>query len=89
MKIPKKLKVGAHIYTVKLVKSAGLAEGELGNTDIAHNKMVIDTNQEPDQVEETFIHEIFHAINNQLDHAMLESLAHQFHQVLRDNKLLR
>lgn len=43
----------------------------------------------PSQRESTFIHETLHAINNELDHVLLDSLAEQLYQFLADNKLLR
>jgi hypothetical protein len=41
------------------------------------------------QLNVTLLHEIFHAINNELDHTILDSLGEQLYQVLSDNHLLR
>lgn len=94
MKIPNKIRIGGHIYTIKKVKpnldQEELADGfKCGETDVGKNIIRLDMTMKESQIEETFIHEILHAINNELRHDLLHNLAHSLHQVLRDNKLLK
>jgi len=95
MKIPKKLKIGGHIFkieSVKYTKKQDFIDYEgcpCGDCDIPNSSIRIYSNQTQSQIEESLIHEILHAINNTLDHSLLHNLAHSLHQVLRDNKLLK
>lgn len=41
------------------------------------------------QRESTLFHEIFHVLNSELDHVILDGLAEQLYQVLKDNRMLR
>jgi len=86
MKIPHTLKIGAHLYTLKFV-SEGMDDA--GQTDRAKNEIILNSSYPEDQLEATLIHEIFHAINNELNHVILDSLAEQFYAVLHENNLLR
>lgn len=89
MIIPKKLKVGGHIFDVVIEKMDCM--GSCNSTD---NIINISKDAVQSQKEATLMHEIFHAINttfsggHNFSHALLDSLAEQFYQVLRDNKLL-
>lgn len=83
MKIPSKVKVGAHTYEVKFIDELD----KCGATNRDKNIISISTDLPYDQQEATFIHEIFHAINNELDHTLLDSLAEQWYQVLTENKI--
>lgn len=93
MKIPSSLKIGGHVYTVRVLKNIAKDDDffkkECGDTSLSKCEIRIDGNQVASQQEETLIHEVLHAINNTIDHALLHSIAHAFHQVLRDNKLLK
>ena len=89
MNIPKKLKIGGHIYKVIFKK----LEEKLGETNHAKCEIVIDNTSGKSQQEATLIHEIFHTINgtmseSTLSHCLLDSLSEQFYQVLKDNKLI-
>lgn len=59
---------------------------DMGKTDRGKNTITLDKTLPKDQLEATFIHEIFHTINNELDHALLDSLSEQWYAVLKDNK---
>jgi hypothetical protein len=91
MIIPKTLKIGGHIITVELKET----DEDSGYTEIGKNKIVLDKDMEQSQLEATLIHEIFHCLNttftdkNFLGHSVISSLAEQFYQVLKDNKLLK
>lgn len=79
------LKIGGHDYT--LIFSPTMEE--LGKT--IYNDRIIMINKDADRSiqESTLIHEILHALNSQLDHTLLDSLAEQLYQVLKDNNLLK
>lgn len=85
MKIPKQLRVGSHTYEVKQIEELD----KCGATNRDNNVISLGANLPPDQKEATLIHEIFHAINNELDHTLLDSLAEQWYSVLKENNLLK
>ena len=88
MKIPNKLKIGGHI--IKIVEKEGFnANSDCGEFLIEKNTITIRKDMPQDQKEATLIHEIFHVCNSTLDHTLLDSLAEQFYQVLKDNGLLK
>lgn len=84
MKIPSSLKVGAHTIKVRTVTLDKCGEFNREKQTIFLADWLPET-----QREATFIHELLHALNNELDHALLDSLAEQLYQVMRDNRLLR
>lgn len=86
MKIPKQLKIGGHVYKVLL---KDLDKSVCGDSDRVKNLIRIDSNFPQNQREVTLIHEILHCINNEFNHALLDSLAEQLYQVLKDNNLLK
>lgn len=79
------LKIGGHDYT--LIFSQTMEE--LGKT--IYNDRIIMINADASRTiqESTLIHEILHALNSQLDHTLLDSIAEQLYQVLKDNNLLK
>lgn len=84
MRIPSTLKIGAHNYVViraPLLDKRGLH-------DPCARTITLDTDIDGTTLGATLIHEILHAINSELDHALLDSLAEQLFQVLHDNSLL-
>lgn len=92
MKIPKTLKIGGHIFTVrekKLEKSAG----ETSYCDLEIN---IEKTMKQSAKESTLIHEIIcHCINTTfcgegyIAHGLMDSIAEQLYQVLKDNNMLK
>ena len=91
MKIPKKLKIGGHIIKIEINQEL---DGKNGETDWKTNTIKICKTVPQSQKEGTLIHEIFHVLNTTLGenadhHALIDSLAEQFYQVLADNKLLK
>lgn len=84
MKIPSSIKVGAHTIKVRTMSMDKCGEFDREKLTIHLADWLPDT-----QREATFIHELFHVLNNELDHALLDSLAEQLYQVLRDNRLLK
>jgi len=81
MTIPKKLRIGAHTFKIQIKDIEAC-----GYTD--RNKIIIAISDQltQSQKESTLIHEIFHVLNNELDHALLDSLSEQLYQVIKENK---
>ena len=96
MKIPKKIKVAGHIYKIKWDNKRLSDDGYVGESD-HHLDMIYlcryfkrEQPRTDSEIEETFIHEILHAIDvNYNNHALSEKevtrLAVGLHQVLKDN----
>ena len=100
MKIPSKLKVGGHTYEVikdykftQEPKLCGQADHDAGEIRLAP----LDPSgckRMPSRLDETFIHEVMHCVNNVYnDNALTEEtisrLSQGLYQVLKDNKLLK
>lgn len=85
MRVPTSLKIGAHIFTIR---TADL-EKQCGLTDSVKQTITIDSQVTGTMLVATLIHEVFHVMNSELDHALLDSLAQQLTQVLLDNDLLK
>lgn len=89
MKIPDFLKIGAHEYRV--IQAPWWEDsdsGDLGQTCYEQQIIYIKAGMPESLTVTTLIHEVFHVINSQLDHTLLESLAEQLTQVFMDNGLL-
>jgi len=84
MKIPKKLKIGGHIVSIRL--SDDIEDN--GFSDSQRNEIVLNKKLPQSQLEATLIHEIFHFLNTTIKHDLLDSLSEQFYQVMKDNKLI-
>ena len=84
MTIPKKLKIGAHTFKVRVVPL-----DKCGELDRERMTISLDDRLHESQRGATLFHEIFHGINNELDHTILDSLAEQLYQVFSDNDLLK
>jgi len=89
MKIPKKLKIGGHIYTILQKKEWDNSSNEDGYCDTTKNEICILSTIPQSQQEAVLIHEIFHALNCALSHELLSSLSEQLYQTLKDNKLIK
>ncbi len=101
MKIPKKVKVGGFIYPV--IENADVAnEGNVyGSTHLRRQKIFLEPSETQQKKEQTFIHEVLHAIWNQiglntrmkdtpkLEEEIIDGLSHGLYQVLKDNDLLK
>ena len=95
MKIPKKLKIGAHEYKVTIV---GAIE-EFGLCKPKNLEIFISEDAPKSQQEETLIHEALHAIVDQLrlfhmsegdkEEKLVQRMGHAIYQLLIDNKLLK
>jgi len=104
MIIPKKLKIGGHIYSVEWTKPKDTErrKGNWGITLLEEKRILIDREMPQSQKEETFIHELLHccfhqaSLNYDIDdkvelteEQVVSRLANVLHQVLVDNKLLK
>jgi len=95
MKIPKKVKIGGKTYTVSMKKAAKDAH-ELyilenrAEVWYKEQKILIYDDMNTETKEEVLLHEIIHAINDNmylgLDEETTQRLATGFYQVLKDNK---
>ena len=96
MKIPKKLKIGSHVYTIEHV-NLGLTDQntDLGLCRATKNEITINSNPgiALSQQEATLFHEIIEAINYnyelELNHQQITTISEAFYQVLKDNKLIK
>ena len=88
MKIPKKVKIGAHIVPVREIEMvddvACSGDMQYVSGEIRLNKALHQSRKES-----TFFHEAIHHMNQTLNHELLDSLAEQFYQFLKDNNLLK
>lgn len=82
---PKKLKIGGH--TIKLLITPDVPNGNCGQFEIKKNEMMINSDQEPTQMEASLIHEILHALNITLNEEHVEFISQGLYQVIVDNKL--
>lgn len=94
MRIPSKIKIGAHEVMVKKRKMDEL----YGEFDKDSLTITIDNTKPITIQEETFIHEIIHAINwlagieikdEEKEEKNVQALGHLLYQVLKDNNLLK
>ncbi len=87
MKIPKEIKIGGHLVKVDCSKEIPDLNGQV---DYQTNTIKICKTIPQSFKEAALIHEIFHLLNSTFDqdreHAIMDSLAEQWYQVLKDNK---
>lgn len=88
MNIPKKLKIGAHEYQIVLTRD--VFEGTTCGIQLRKEKKLgVNSDLPATHQGATLFHEILHAVNSELDHTLLDSLAEQLYQVFSDNKMLK
>jgi len=93
----KKVKIGAHIYEV--IYRDDMDDEDMGVCRPRKLKLFVDDTVAQSQKEETFFHEVMHAIFNQTgldkpledekEEQMVQILGHAIYQVLKDNDLLK
>lgn len=100
MKIPKKVKIGGHIYKVdedyKFIERSDL-QGLCDHYQRAIFITPFDTNgskRERTGIEETFIHELIHCVDEiyngkKLEEETVKRISEGLYQVLKDNNLLK
>jgi len=85
MNIPKQIKIGGLTYRVDIVEN--IEDGVVGK--IYYKDLVIKVEKSNvDFMALTFWHEVFHAMNSQLDHVSVEFFAQSVTQLLKDNPAL-
>lgn len=90
MKIPKTVKIGPFDYSIKMVKVLENM-GETHNDDLA---IKLNKALKAQVMEETFVHELCHAINHvycnrELDEGEIRQLSLGVYQVFKDNGFLK
>ena len=82
MKIPKKIKVGATVFTVEIVDE--IEKDWSGLT--THSDLIIKIKSGKKMaMEHTFYHELFHALQGGMDEVLVEALAGRLHSFIKDN----
>lgn len=96
MRIPKKIKIGPHTYRVKYEKGFLNNHNAYAQSRHARSEMILDPDVNKTQLEDTFLHEILHCIDDQVtftekdkSEAAIARLSPRLLEVLKDNKLLR
>ncbi len=95
MKIPKKVKICGLNYTIRFNDSLHIKEGLQGTLRENQLEIILQNKDYNFQkVEQTFWHEIFHAIdlnycNNELTEKQVDNIANGLYQVLKDNHFLK
>ena len=95
MKIPNKLKVGGHEYKVEITKTYDEKKehNNWGQTNHVKLKIYLDEGLANTKMEETFIHELLHAVDshqgNILKEGQVDKIANTLYAVLKDNNLLK
>lgn len=90
MKIPNRIKVGAHTFKVLEVKKNDLSDPEcLGACDPETLTITILETLPYSFKLSTLFHEIIHAINWTFDEDIVESFSQQMVQVLLENDLIK
>ena len=84
MKIPRKVKIGANIYTVEIVDGDDSIKS-CGETIFPTLTIKI-TRGKQSFMETTFLHEVFHCINNEMGDEHVEFLAQALHGFIQNNK---
>lgn len=84
MDIPKKIKIGAHTYKIRYSDDIP----DIAQIDRTKNEILLHPKYPKDQQEAALFHEILHGINNELDHSLLDSLAEQMYQSLRESGII-
>jgi len=88
MNIPKQLKILGHTFKVILADTEDI-DNDAGEMNLSRNTIKIRKDLPQDQIEESLLHEIIHAINNELKEIDVEFLAQTIYAVLKENKLLK
>jgi hypothetical protein len=92
MKIPKTIKILGHLYRIEYVKDLSRDRNLRG--EVLYGKLLINLSPDiPTQLqEEALLHEVIHAISNEvaldLSENQVTSLSSVLYQVLKDNCLL-
>jgi len=83
MNIPEKLKSQGIWWTVRFTNDIN----DNGQTDYDTQEILIRENLSDEMKDAVFIHEIFHTLNTTMSHELMDSLAMQLYQVIKDNHI--
>lgn len=81
MKIPKKVKVGGLVFKVKIVEELD----KLGESDLSTKTISIRKMKQKQGMEQTFIHELFHAMNSEVSEIEVEMFCQMLYAIIIDN----
>lgn len=90
MKIPKSLKIGGHKWRVIQVDAEVLGGDDCyGDQNHATNTIRLRKDMDDGQKIATFIHEIIHCINLEMEEVEVDYMAQAIYQILKENKLIK
>ena len=67
MKIPKTVKIGPHTYEIKFEEKMSNNHDSLGLSVHEHGLIKLDPDMTQTQIEDTFLHEVLHCMNQQTE----------------------
>lgn len=82
VKIPDQFKVGAITWYVEMVPPGEL-DNDCGDMDRAMQRIRINRDMSTDMREATFLHELLHVLEVDMDHSHIETMSMLLHQVLK------
>jgi hypothetical protein len=83
MKIPRRIKSQGLIWKIRFNDDLE----PLGQTDYDKQEIVIRKSITPELKQAVFLHELFHTFNTTVNHELIDSLALQLFQVMKENNL--
>ena len=83
MTIPKKIKSQGLWWAIRFNDDIE----PLGLTDYDRQEITIRKSISPEMKEAVFLHELFHTFNTTVNHELIDSLAMQLFQVIKENQL--
>lgn len=83
--IPKKIKIGGLTYSIQVVED--IEDGCVGKIYYKEQKIKLEKSH-PDFMSLTFMHEILHAMNNEMNETQIEFLAQALCQLIKDNPVI-
>ena len=86
MKLPHRLKIGGHVFTINEEYEGNLEPAAVGKTDWNKSAITVSKDLAPTHKLQTLIHETLHAINGELSETDVEFLSQAITQVIIDNK---
>lgn len=102
MKIPRNIKIGGFNWEVKQSGEISTESSTFGSTHTQKQKIFIDPTETQQKKEQTFIHEVMHAIwwqvglntrykgeQKHMEEEIVDAMSHGLYQVLKDNNMLR
>lgn len=91
MEIPKRLKVGGHVYKVEMADRVETDKGEdnCGDCEWQLNRIRIKEDMPQSQKEETLLHEGLHAADPTMSEDTVARAASAMYQILSRNNLLK